>query len=156
MAALDPDNARQFAIMLQAGLPAREAILYFVESEDPTEQAAQCQRWLRSRLVRSAMADLMRKPWQSMSLDERCRYALDQHYSQLAYLLHSNHYGEAQPADKAKLDTARQAIESKLAGMAGKTDALSQFLLDLKTGTRRVPVALTGVEGPVSEPVKTY
>jgi hypothetical protein len=153
MAALDTDNALQFAVMLQAGLPAREAILYFAESEDPAEIAAQCQRWLRSRAVRAAMATLMKKPWQNMSLDERCRYALDQHYGQLAYLLHSQHYAEADPAHKAKLDTARTAIETKLAGMAGKTDALSQFLADLRTGTRRVgPGALIGPEERLSGP----
>jgi hypothetical protein len=151
MAALDADNALQFAVMLHAGLPANEAILYFADSDDPGEIASQLHRWMKSKLVRSASAGLMRKPWQSMSLDERCKYALDQHYSQLAYLLHSEHYGQAEPALKGKLDTARNAIEAKLAGMAGKTDALSQFLMDLKTGSRRVgaPVALSEVETPM-------
>lgn len=135
---LDAENALQFAIMLQAGLPAGEAILYFTDSDDPLEIQAQLRRWMNSAAVRKATATLMKKPWQQMSLDERCRYALDQHYSQMAYLLHSNHYGAAESTLKAKLDTARQAIEAKLAGMAGKTDALSQFLERLGAGNRRV------------------
>lgn len=146
MAVLDQDNAFQFAVMLQAGLPPTQAILYFAESDDPADLSAQVRKWMASRLVKTAMLKLMKKPWQEMTLDERCRTALDQHYSQLAYLLHSEHYGEASPADKAKLDTARQAIEAKLAGMAGKTDALSQFLLDMKEGRLKIakpaPVAV--------------
>jgi hypothetical protein len=135
---LTSENALQFAVMLQAGLPPSQAILYFAESDDPGELAVQLNKWMRSRAVKQAMLTLMKKPWQDMTLDERCRYALDQHYSQLAYLLHSEHYGEAGPTDKAKLDTARQAIEAKMAGMAGKTDALSQLLLDIKEGKLRV------------------
>jgi hypothetical protein len=151
MAVLSEDNALQFAVMLHAGLPAAEAILYFTESDDPAEIGLQLRRWMASKMVRSASAKLMKKPWQQMSLDERCRYALDQHYSQLAYLLHSEHYGEADLAHKAKLDTARSAIEAKLAGMAGKTDALSQFVADLRAGVRRVgiPTALTGSDTPI-------
>jgi hypothetical protein len=143
---LNEDNALQFAVMLQAGLPPGQAILYFADTDDPHELARQVHKWMNSRLVKRAMASLMKRPWQEMTLDERCRTALDQHYSQLAYLLHSEHYGEVSPADKAKLDTARQAIEAKLAGMAGKQDALSQFLLDLKDGKLKVarpaPVAV--------------
>jgi hypothetical protein len=148
MAALDQDNALQFAVMLQAGLPPADAILYFTDSDDSREIQDQLRKWMSSRLVRQATATLMKRPWDKMSLDERCRYALDQHYSQLAYILHSEHYGEADPPRKAKLDTARQAIEAKLAGMAGKTDALSQFLLDMKENggriRRSVEVGLNG------------
>lgn len=150
MAVLGEDTALQFAILLHAGLPASEAILYFTESEDPAEVAAQLGRWLRSKTVRLASASLMQKSWQKMSLDERCRYALDQHYSQLAYLLHSQHYGEVEPATKSKLDTARTAIEAKLAGMAGKSDSLSQFLDALKSGQRRVGGGLEAAVGKLN------
>lgn len=137
------DQALQFAVMLQAGLPASEAIRYFTESDDPAELRTMTDRWSRSRAVARALTKLMKKPWQDMSLDERCRNALDLHYSQLAYLLRSSHYGEVGQADKAKLDTARQAIESKLAGMAGKTDALSRFFDDINTGRLKLgPAAL--------------
>jgi hypothetical protein len=148
MAALDQDNALQFAVMLQSGLPPADAILYFTESDDPAEVQAQLSKWMRSRLVKQASASLMKRPWTQMALDERCRFALDQHYSQLAYLLHSEHYGEADAARKTKLDTARTALEAKLAGMAGKTNALEQFLQDLRDpANRRIsrPVAERGV-----------
>ena len=144
---LTEESAYQFAVMLHCGLPPGQAIMYFAESEDPSEIAAQLNRWTRSRLVKKAMLELMKIPWQDMTLDQRCRYALDQHYSQLAYLLQSEHYGEADQSHKAKLDTARQAIEAKLAGMAGKTDVLSQFLLDIKEGKLKVGRPIPVVDG---------
>jgi hypothetical protein len=69
-----------------------------------------------------------------MTTEERMRYAIDIHYSQLATYLVSHNYADLAPADKQKADSARQAIEAKLAGMAGKGDALSRFLEDLQSG----------------------
>ena len=147
---LDDDTALQFAVMLQSGLPPGDAILYFVDTDDRVEVETQLHRWMKSRLVKSAMAKLEKSPWTNLTTEERCRRALDQHYNQLAYLLHSEHYGEASQLDKAKMDTARQAIEAKLAGMAGKTDALSQLLMDIKEGKLRVarPVPVGLADGP--------
>lgn len=128
------EQALQFALMIQAGLPPSEAILYFVESEDPAYIGAILSKWQRSRAVKRAAAKLLQKPWQELTLEERIRLALDQTYAQMAYLLYSKHYGEVAPNDKAKLDTARQALEAKLAGTAGKTDALTQFFEDVRSG----------------------
>jgi hypothetical protein len=128
------EQAVQFAVMVHAGLPPSEAILYFLSTEDPKVLAEATRKWQRSRPVARALQTLMSKPWTGMSLEERCRYALDQHYSQLAYLLYSTHYAEAAAGDKAKLDTARTALEAKLAGTAGKGDAMSQFWDDLRAG----------------------
>jgi hypothetical protein len=129
-----PEQAQQFAVMVHAGLPPTEAILYFIATDDPKTLQEITRKWQRSRNVGLALAKLMSKPWTGMSLEERCRYALDQHYSQLAYLLYSQHYAEVAQGDKTKLDTARSAIEARLAGTAGKGDALSQFFEDLRSG----------------------
>ena len=134
MATPSDSQALQFVIMLQAGLPAEEAIGYFTESADPKERLALLASWRSSRAVRRAQLTLMGKSWQDMALDERIRYALDQHYSALAYLLFSTNYIEAAAPEKAKIDTARTALEMKLAGMAGKGDALSRFFDDLQAG----------------------
>lgn len=128
------DQALQFAIMLGAGLPASEAILYFTESEDPRELQEMLSGWMRSRAVKSAMAELQGKAWTDMSLEEQINNALNQHYRGLAYFLHSHHYAEVGEKDKAKLDTARNALEAKVAGTAGKGDALSQFFADINSG----------------------
>jgi hypothetical protein len=141
------EQASQFAVMVHAGLPPSEAVQYFVTTEDPKELNELTRKWQRSRLVGRALSALMGKAWQAMSLEERCRYALDQHYSQLAYILYSNHYAEAALPDKNKLDTARTAIEAKLAGTAGKGDALSQFFDDVRSG--RVKLAK-----PISMPAQ--
>jgi hypothetical protein len=139
-----PEQALQFAVMVNAGLPPSEAILYFTQETDTRLLAELTRAWQRSREVRKALASLMGRSWTEMSLQERCQAALDQHYTQLAYLLFSSHYAEAQQADKTKLDTARQALEAKLAGTAGKGDVLSQFFDDVRSGKVKLarPVAV--------------
>lgn len=141
-----PEQASAFAVMLHAGLPAGEAILYFSDFIDAAEAAAAVAVWQRSMLVRKALQALIGKPWATMTLGERMQCALDQHYSQLAHFLHSHHYSEMGPADKAKADSARVALEAKVAGTAGKTDALTRFFDDLQAGKLSlrppVPVAV--------------
>lgn len=126
----DKDSALQFAIMLQAGLPASEAIRYFTDSQDPKELALMLDKWLHSKSVAAAQVVLLSKPWQEMTLDEQCKTALDYAYAGMAYFLFSRNYSEMGTTDQAKYNAARQALESKLAGMAGKGDPLSQFLAD--------------------------
>jgi len=120
--------------MLQAGLPPEQALTYFVDTNDPGEFAMVLRIWMKSRALRAAQKELLGKNWQEMSLDERIRCSLDQHYSALAWLLFSVNYSSASQVDKGKLDTARVALEAKLAGTAGKTDALSRFFDDLQAG----------------------
>jgi hypothetical protein len=69
-----------------------------------------------------------------MTLEEKIKTATDNHYAQLAYFLFSHNYSDLGTTDKAKADTARQALEAKLAGTAGKGDALSQFFSDINSG----------------------
>jgi hypothetical protein len=136
---LPTDNeATQFAVMLQSGLPAGQAILYFTDSDDPGYVSSLSQRWVRSRAVGLALRQLMKKSWQEMTTEERMRYALDLHYNQLATLLFSQNYIEANPQDKIKMDEARKSLESKLAGTAGKMNALENFYSDLREGKIRL------------------
>jgi hypothetical protein len=135
-----PDEALQFCIMLQAGLPADQAILYFTDETDPSSIAAMLGRWTRSRAVKQAQQSLLGKGWQEMTLDERIDCGLSYHYNSLAFLLFSTNYSAVGPADKAKLDSARAALEAKKAGTAGQGDALSRFMDDFRTGK------LTGVK----------
>lgn len=128
------EQALQFAIMLKAGLPAGEAILYFTSSDDPHEIASMLAKWTKSKEVAAAIERLNGKKWQDMTLQEQIHVALDQHYAGLAYFLFSRNYTDLQSHDKSKADTARQALEAKLAGTAGKLDALSQFAEDLRLG----------------------
>lgn len=138
----DDATATQFAFMLQAGLPPSEAILYFVAIDDPKELLAEVKRWQRSKNVRNALLKLMKTPWQKMTTEERMRHALDLHYSQLAYVLYSQNYLEAGTGEKAKADTARSAIEAKLAGTAGKLNAMDQFYDDLNSGRLKLGAPL--------------
>jgi hypothetical protein len=137
----DETQAFQFATMLHAGLPPSSAILYFIESEDPAEIALIVGKWQRSRLVKKASASLMGGNWHEKSTDEMMKYALDAHYRQLSTLLVTTNYIEANQGEKGKLDSARSSLEAKVAGQAGRGDALSQFFEDL----RSKKIALPGV-----------
>lgn len=132
------DQALQFVIMLRAGLPAEQAILYFLETDDPLVVSQTLQRWQRSREVSAAQRQLQGKDWQEMSDEEMMQAALGQHYRNLAFLLHSTNYITANQGEKAKLDSARTALEAKLAGTAGKMNALEQFYEDLRKGSVRL------------------
>lgn len=135
----DNDQAYAFAVMLSAGLPASDAIVYFTDQTDPVFLAQMIAQWQKSRLVKRSLRELMGKAWQEMSLAERMQAGLDQHYNTLSYLLYSRNYLEADPATKGKLDSARVAIEARLAGQSGRSDALTRFFEDIQTGKLRLP-----------------
>jgi hypothetical protein len=77
-----------------------------------------------------------------MDLMEKIRYSIDRHYAQMAYYLYTHNYSELTAAEKSKADTARQVLEAKLAGRAGKETPLEAFTRDLLEGKlklERVP-----------------
>lgn len=131
----DDQQAHAFATMLLSGLTAPDAIGYFLDGdEDPVTISELIRKWRRSRRVQAATRALLGKAFHEMSSDEQMSTALKVHYSQLSALLFSSHYAEASAMDKAKLDSARTAIEAKVAGTAGKGDALARFFDDINTG----------------------
>lgn len=143
-----PDQALQFVIMLSAGLPPEQAILYFIDPDlDPSQIAVLLRKWTHSRAVKAAQHQLLGKNWQDMTLEERIDHGLSYHYNSLAYLLFSTNYSSVGPTDKAKLDSARLALEAKKAGTAGAQDPIQRFWDDLRTGRIKVP-------GTVPPPLK--
>lgn len=130
----DDEQARAFCVMLSAGLPAETAILYFTDSDDPAQITFLVKKWLRSRAVQKAQKDLSGKSWQDMSMEERIEAGLNQQYNNLAYLCYSTNYITASDKEKAKLDTARTALEAKKAGTSGTLDPMSRFFEDVKSG----------------------
>lgn len=131
------DQADQFALMLESGMPSIEAIGYFVDAEIASDQAlvkSIHDKWMRSGTVRSAILALQGKPWQGMDLMEKLRYSIDRHYAQMAYYLYTHNYSELTAAEKSKADTARQVLEAKLAGRAGKETPLEEFTRELLEG----------------------
>ena len=150
---MDPsrDQALQFALMLSAGLPPRDAMRYFLpDGEDLTPGVIETYltKWLRSDTVRKAIQTTQGKPWQDMTLDEKMRFAIDKHYTEMAYFLYSHNYAELAGAEKQKADTCRATLESKLAGMAGKLGALDQFWADVTSGKVKLGVGLGGNSTP--------
>lgn len=129
------DEALQLALMLKSGMPSGDAIRYFFEADCPPDRLLfEHERWMRSDQLQSALKQVNGKPWQDLSLEERIQFAIDKHYSEMAYFLYANNYAELVGADKLKADTCRQALEAKLAGQSGKMSALSLFWDDVKQG----------------------
>lgn len=128
------EQAKAFAEFILAGVPAEDAIAY-ADPELAIEVRAECAtRWKRHPSVLSAQIVLMGGQWTRLSEDERMRQALRKHYNEMAYFLATHNYGELETAKASKADKCREALETKLAGMAGKKDALTQFWADAMSG----------------------
>jgi len=124
------DQALEFCLMLNAGLPSEEAIRFFLDGDTSWDEDAirgLHDRWVRSRTVQEAMLQVMGKPWQKLSLQERMTFAINKHYNEMAYFLYSHNYSTISGADKTKADTCRVALEQKLAGTAGRLGPLEEF-----------------------------
>ena len=132
---LTRDEAEVFAEMLLSGVPVAEAVPYFWDpSVTEAELVAGETVWPQQEAVRVAMQRMTGgKPWHHMAEPERLGVALRKHYSELAYFLWTTNYAECDGGAKTKADTCRQALEAKLAGMAGRESPLAQFYHDLLT-----------------------
>jgi hypothetical protein len=134
---VDPtkEQATQFAIMLSSGVPSRIAITYFLTEGFPEGSVvALHEKWMRSEAIQAAILHLQGRAWQEMTVEERIQLSIEKHYSEMAYYLYANNYVDMIGAAKTKADTCRSALETKLAGLAGKTDALSRFWDDVVSG----------------------
>lgn len=129
---IDRSQAWQFAIMLQAGMPAEEIIVYFFPDADQHSLTKVLQSWLGSKVLREAVEELQGGEWAKLSAEERMQKAIDKHYAELGYLLYSRNYITAQGLDKTKLDTARSVLEAKLAGVAGQATPMERFWDDMR------------------------
>lgn len=128
-----PDQALQFAIMVTAGIPPREALTYFTDAQGADFDLI-FDGWCRSREYSQALLKLQGKAFQDMTLEERIQWSLNKTYTEMAYFLHSHNYSELEGALKTKADTCRQVLENKQAGMAGQLNVLSQFWADMAAG----------------------
>lgn len=139
-------QARQYALLLFAGVAPSEAIQLFLDVNDYKELLAGLEVWNKNREVRAARNDLRGGAWERKTTDAMIEAALEQHYRQLAFTLDNMHYFETSPQDRQKLDAARDALEKKQAGTAGAADGLTEFMNALranKVKTIKAPPVLT-------------
>ena len=137
------DQAEAYALMLHSGLPPSDAIRYFLPDDDsvtPLEINSTIRRWNGSKRVQDALLALQGKPWEGMTLEEKCRFAVDKQYTEMSYFMYAHNYAELVGPEKAKADTCRSVLEAKLAGTSGKLNQLDQFYADVLSGK----VKLTG------------
>lgn len=127
---IDSLTADQFAIILSSGCPPSTALTYFYPDLRLGDLKAELERWMKSAKVRRAIVKLQGKEWEKMSLQEKLEYSINKHYAELAFFLYNTNYNDLVGSERAKADMCRTVIESKLAGMAGKQDAMTRFFDD--------------------------
>ena len=117
--ALTLEEAEAFAQMVLSGAPVAEAVRYFWADTVTDELLEDCiAAWPQQAEVRVAIRRLTGGvSWHEME--------------DLAYFLWTTNYVECNGQSKVKADTCRQAIEAKVAGMAGRESPLAQFYHDL-------------------------
>lgn len=127
--ALDKDTAMSFAVLLRAGVPPGDAIRYFCDAETSSaELTLLLTKWLKHRYVQEALVIVDGKPWHEMNATEQIEKSLKKHYSEQAYYLFSHNFTDLNPSELTKANLARTTLEAKLAGNAGKVDAMTAFM----------------------------
>lgn len=105
--------AIQFVQMLHAGIPADKALVYFsvdyFNSCDKHARQAWLDRWCSDPLVLAATTAFLKGEWHTLEPDARLQCALDKHLAELAYLLYTNNYSDAD-APTGKMNVAREAL----------------------------------------------
>ena len=132
---LSAHEAREFALMILAGAPVADIVPYFwPDPMDEQTLIACAELWPQQPEVQTAIEQLAGgEPWHKLSDEARWELALKKHYSELAYILWTTNYAEAEGPARTKADTCRTAIEAKVAGMAGRDSPLAQFYHALLT-----------------------
>ena len=132
---LSAHEAREFALMILAGAPVADIVPYFWPNAMDEQTLIACEElWPQQPEVQRAIEQLAGgEPWHKLSDEDRWELALKKHYSELAYILWTTNYAEAEGPARTKADTCRTAIEAKGAGMAGRDSPLAQFYHDLLT-----------------------
>jgi len=128
------DEAVQFVAMMASGMPALQAIMYFIPSDiaaDTHYAKAMVSVWIRSEDAEEAQKALMGGSWVDFTADEKIRYALEKHYVEAAYFLYTNNYSDLGPADTNKANMCREILEKRLAISEGSQDALSRFYAEV-------------------------
>ena len=144
---LTSKQAQEFARIVLSGVPTHKAARYFLpEVVDANEVRDAAMDFYRQPEVQEALEKLTGGvPWQRLSKDERLAISLDKHYAELAYFLWSNNYSDLDGAGKQKADTCRQALEAKVAGTAGKGNAMERFYEDLLVQYKKGAVGKVGL-----------
>lgn len=146
------DQALKFALMIQHGYPSEHAIQYFFPEMVVTQNAeglSQAHRlWTLSKEVKDAILTVQDgKEWQDLTLDQQIEFALNKNYAELAYFLYSSNYSTMNSTERMKADIARSALESKVAGSAGKLDPLMQWFSDIKSGKVKLGQSVAPIAG---------
>ena len=126
-------EAGAFAAMVLTGAPIAEAVRYFWDEEQTEAVLIECEEtWpMQAAVLKALEQQSGGEPWHELGDETRLDLALKKHYNEMAYFLWTTNYTECDGASKLKSDTCRQAIEAKVAGMAGKESPLASFYHDL-------------------------
>ena len=143
---LNEFEAQQFALLLFAGVPpAAVATSLLPPDATETEVETAAQEWPRQRVVLTAIEKLSGGQWQDLRKEERLQLAIEKHYAEMAYFLWTHNYADLQGPDRSKADTCRAALEAKLAGTAGKGNALERLYEEIVQRNRQAVLPKIGM-----------
>ena len=130
---LTKSEAAEFATMVLSGAPVAEIVRYFWDIEVPDEVLLGCEdQWpVQQEVVAAVRLQMGGDSWHRLTDAQRLDVSLRKHYNEMAYFLWTTNFAESEGGAKLKADTCRQAIEAKVAGMAGRESPLASFYHDL-------------------------
>ena|SRR3990167_1912016 len=144
---LTAEQAEEFARIVLSGVPTHQAARYFLPATvEPDEVRDAAHDFYSQVEVQASLEKLTGGvPWQRLTKEDRLAIALDKHYAELAFFLWSHNYADLDGAGKQKADTCRQALEAKVAGTAGKGNAMERFYEDLLVQYKKGAVGKVGL-----------
>lgn len=144
-----PEQAVLFARMLDAGVPAEEAIGYCAPGMEEAEYPVYAERWPRLKAVRDARIALQENTdWLAMSQKQRMDRALELAYNSMAYYLVTHPVAEQETGAYKKALTFIDLLEKKGAGTAGAVDPMEAFFKRFKDKETAAAKKVTSVKGP--------
>lgn len=123
------DQARLFARMLELSMPGEMGVAHLLPELDPVMYPELARRWEKDPLVRAARFDV--RTWMEQTREQRMTRALEKAYDGGAIYLMTVDFVKAEAAQLAKCFKVVELLERKMAGEAGKTDAIAQFWIDM-------------------------
>lgn len=119
-----PAQAAKFVKLLNAGVPALDAIRYVLPQIADADCDARLALWSTSTALADANAQTTGGAWEDLDPDVRIALALDKHHAELAYFLYTHRFDSStDPSTARKMEEARTALAAQQKGNAPADDS---------------------------------
>lgn len=139
------EQARQYATIVEAGLPGEMALEVLFPEIEPAVRPEMARQWERLSSVRAARFDAWQ--WATSGLPARVERALARGYGVLAAFIVTRGPMEKWSAEERnQFKFAMESLEKQAAGTAGKGDASSEFFRKVLAGEIKLGGQPAGTE----------